>query len=219
MGRVVISDEQLAGLLTIKTINSAHIPQVMRIQRLCQLDQWTLENLQAELQRHFTLARGLFLGRAMVGMSLSWLLPPECHLLKLMVHPELQGRGLGTRLMRDLIQKAVSAQATTFILEVRIGNIPAERLYKHLGFIGSGLRRNYYSDGSDAAIMTMELPLSLKKAQADPGRPNPQGSVQAGAGRPNPQGSVLADAGRPSPQGSVLADAGRPSPWPPRRKN
>jgi ribosomal-protein-alanine N-acetyltransferase len=60
--------------------------------------------------------------------------------------------------MADLIESAKNNKAYTIILEVRIGNTRAEALYSKLGFVATGFRRSYYSDGSNAAIMTLELP-------------------------------------------------------------
>jgi ribosomal-protein-alanine N-acetyltransferase len=141
--------------------------EIMRMERLCHVDQWTAENFVTELQRPFTLSKGLWLGHSLVGLSLSWILPPECHLLNLMVHPSLWGRGLGYFLMRDLIQASKDSKAYKIILEVKVGNDRAERLYKRLGFTSSGVRKAYYSDGSNALTMTLELPAPPGTPQAN----------------------------------------------------
>jgi ribosomal-protein-alanine N-acetyltransferase len=148
----------LARRALLRPLGQESLPQVLALERLGQDDLWTAENFLSELGRPFTLARGLWLSQYLAGLSLSWLLPPECHLLKLMVHPRLWGRGLGRLLMRDLIDAAGSRQATRIILEVKVGNLRAERLYGDLGFTGSGLRRGYYSDGSNALLMALDLP-------------------------------------------------------------
>ncbi|MDR2367523.1 MAG: ribosomal protein S18-alanine N-acetyltransferase [Deltaproteobacteria bacterium] len=164
LGQRDISNEELLGLLTLKPLEASSMPQILKMERLCHVDQWTSENFHSELQRAFTVAKGLWLGHSLVGLSLSWMLPPECHLLNLMVHPNLWGRGLGKFLVNDLIETAKSNKAYKIILEVKVGNKRAERLYKRVGFTGSGFRRAYYSDGSNASIMTLELP-------APPGAP------------------------------------------------
>ena len=132
--------------------------EILKMERLCHLDQWSQENFTTELRRSFTLAKGLWLGQSLVGLSLSWIIPPECHLLHLMIHPKLWGRGLGRYLMLDLIESAKAKQAYKILLEVKVGNKRAERLYERLGFTGSGLRKDYYSDGSNAVLMSLELP-------------------------------------------------------------
>jgi ribosomal-protein-alanine N-acetyltransferase len=163
-----ISNEQLKKLLKLKPLDKRSLTQIMKMERLCHTDQWTAENFLAELQRPFTVAKGLWLDQTLVGLSLSWILPPECHLLNLMVHPKLWGRGLGRFLMEDLIQTTKNGQAYKIILEVKVGNQRAENLYRLLGFTGCGIRKGYYSDGSNAAIMTLELPGPIQQAH----RPN-----------------------------------------------
>ncbi|MDR1677356.1 MAG: GNAT family N-acetyltransferase [Deltaproteobacteria bacterium] len=129
----------------------------MNLERICHVDQWTAENYTSELLRDFALCRGLWLDKILLGLTLFWILPPECHIMNLMVHPKFWGRGLGRYLMQDLLDICKSRKTTKIALEVREGNIRAETLYLHLGFFCSGLRRGYYSDGSNAKNMTLKL--------------------------------------------------------------
>lgn len=84
----------------------------------------------------------------------------ESHILNLTVDPEMQRRGVGTRMMKHFVQLARRHNADTVMLEVRPSNVGAIRLYEKLGFNEIGVRRNYYPapDGREDALL---LALSL----------------------------------------------------------
>lgn len=82
------------------------------------------------------------------------------HILNLCVRPEFQGRGLGTRLLQHLLNLARRHGARYALLEVRPSNYAARTLYQRMGFVRSGMRKNYYpatGGHEDAIIMTREL--------------------------------------------------------------
>lgn len=86
----------------------------------------------------------------------------ECHLLTLCVHPDFQRLGMGRKLIRLLLERAYRLKAEQCFLEVRASNSRALSLYKELGFVQIGERKNYYPDSTgreDAIIMSRELPL------------------------------------------------------------
>ncbi|MBU2489925.1 MAG: ribosomal protein S18-alanine N-acetyltransferase [Proteobacteria bacterium] len=82
----------------------------------------------------------------------------EMHLFRLAVLPPFRGRGLGLFLARACLIEAARQGADTAWLEVRNDNVPARRLYARAGFSEVGIRRRYYADtGEDAVIMSMPL--------------------------------------------------------------
>ncbi|PKM08817.1 MAG: ribosomal-protein-alanine N-acetyltransferase [Gammaproteobacteria bacterium HGW-Gammaproteobacteria-4] len=84
----------------------------------------------------------------------------EGHLLNVCVAPEFQGRGLGRRLLRRMLDIARWHHAHRVFLEVRPSNTHALALYQDEGFNEVGRRRGYYPDGNgreDAVVMAMEL--------------------------------------------------------------
>lgn len=87
-----------------------------------------------------------------------WLIVDEAHIGTLAVHPNRRRRGLGSLLLAALLDKAVEMGAVVATLEVRVSNVAAQNLYHTFGFERVGLRRNYYQDsGEDALIMTTPL--------------------------------------------------------------
>jgi len=94
-----------------------------------------------------------------------WLMADEAHIATIASHPDWRGCGLGLTLMLALLDVAQAAGARLSTLEVRAGNIPAQRLYEKLGFEIAGRRRHYYRDGEDGLIMTTP-PLTEPETQA-----------------------------------------------------
>ncbi|WP_124728612.1 ribosomal protein S18-alanine N-acetyltransferase [Staphylospora marina] len=87
-----------------------------------------------------------------------WLILDEAHVTNIAIHPEARGMGLGERLMRHVMNLARSLGATRMTLEVRVSNLVAQRLYEKLGFVRSGIRKEYYTDNrEDAIIMWVTL--------------------------------------------------------------
>jgi ribosomal-protein-alanine N-acetyltransferase len=81
----------------------------------------------------------------------------EAHITNVAVDPELQRRKIGMRLLNDLILAAVGMGADAVSLEVRVTNWGAQRLYGRFGFHPVGVRKNYYQEiGEDALIMWLD---------------------------------------------------------------
>jgi ribosomal-protein-alanine N-acetyltransferase len=81
----------------------------------------------------------------------------EGHITTIAVEPDLQHSGIGTRLMLELMEEARKRAARTVALEVRVANWPAQRLYSWFGFRPVGVRKNYYAEtGEDALVMWVD---------------------------------------------------------------
>lgn len=87
-----------------------------------------------------------------------WLVMDEAHITNIALLPQYRGRKLGETLLRKVMELAKEAGAQTMSLEVRVSNLPARRLYKKLGFQEGGIRKNYYTDNyEDALVMWVNL--------------------------------------------------------------
>ena len=86
-----------------------------------------------------------------------WLMVDEAHITTFAVHPDARRRRIGERLLQRLFEIAAELAAEWLTLEVRASNIAAQKLYEKYGFRRAGVRRRYYSDnGEDALIMWTE---------------------------------------------------------------
>ena len=89
-----------------------------------------------------------------VGYALAAVVGPEAEIMVLGVHPEARRLGVGRVLLRGLLGALHAAGARSVFLEVRHGNEAAIALYQSLGFGEAGVRKGYYADtGEDAVLM------------------------------------------------------------------
>lgn len=76
----------------------------------------------------------------------------EGHIMNIAVTEEYRKRGIGSEIMRELLQSGQRNGITSFTLEVRVGNVAAKKLYEKTGFHSVGIRKKYYPDKEDAEI-------------------------------------------------------------------
>lgn len=87
-----------------------------------------------------------------------WRVDDQIHINNLAVRPELRGQGLASRLLTDVMAELAVAGATRATLEVRRSNVPALRLYAKAGFVEAGVRRNYYTQPVEDALVLVRSP-------------------------------------------------------------
>ncbi len=93
-----------------------------------------------------------------VGYCGVWLVVDEAHITNVAVLPDYRGRGLGEGLMRKIMGISSEFGARTMTLEVRVSNAAAQHVYRKLGFQDGGIRKRYYSDNQeDALVMWVNL--------------------------------------------------------------
>ena len=98
--------------------------------------------------------------RPVAGFCAFWLVIDQAHINHLAVLPELRGQGLGTQLLEAVIAEAAHLGAILLTLEVRQSNEPALRLYEKAGFYREGVRKNYYTNPiEDALILSRKIML------------------------------------------------------------
>lgn len=93
-------------------------------------------------------------GGEVLGYAVCWTIAGESHLLNIAVHPGSRGRGIGRALLAECIRRSARRGASRIFLEVRAGNEAAQRLYRSAGFVFRGVRKGYYTDtGEDAVVL------------------------------------------------------------------
>ena len=92
-----------------------------------------------------------------IGMIVVWLIMDEAHIATIAVHPEYRGRGIGRQILIAALGECAAQGALSATLEVRERNAIAIDMYRKLGFEVVGLRKRYYQDtNEDAILMTLE---------------------------------------------------------------
>ena len=100
-----------------------------------------------------------------IGYAGAWIILDESHITNIAVQKEYRGQGIGRALTAGLLQYLSNLGAAYATLEVRKSNEVAQRLYVSLGFIKLGVRKRYYEDnGEDALIMVCD---HMPEAQPD----------------------------------------------------
>ncbi|MGD6903258.1 ribosomal protein S18-alanine N-acetyltransferase [Bacillus infantis] len=95
---------------------------------------------------------------AVIGYCGAWIVVDEAHVTNIAVLPEYRGKKLGEALMKKMMEAAKELGAVTMTLEARVTNIAAQSLYRKLGFQNGGIRKNYYTDNQeDAIVMWVKL--------------------------------------------------------------
>ncbi len=95
---------------------------------------------------------------AIVGYVGFWLMAGEAHISTIAVAPPYRGRSIGELILVSALEQAMEMHAHEATLEVRVSNITAQELYLKYGFVKVGMRKGYYTDNNeDALIMTTPL--------------------------------------------------------------
>jgi ribosomal-protein-alanine N-acetyltransferase len=92
------------------------------------------------------------------GYAIAWFVSDELHIGNVAVARDRQGRGAGRQLVEYMLKEALERGVAIATLEVRVSNVKAIGLYRRYGFKGIAIRKRYYSDnGEDALVMFAEL--------------------------------------------------------------
>jgi ribosomal-protein-alanine N-acetyltransferase len=144
--------------LYFRPITTADLDEVMVIERMSFRFPWSAGFFLQELQ--VPCARSILaeLENRTVGYILFWLLPDAIDIHNIAVHLQYRRRGIARALLDEVIREARRQTFARVMLEVRRSNLPAQALYRRLGFTTTGIRKGYYSDdGEDALAMTLEI--------------------------------------------------------------
>jgi ribosomal-protein-alanine N-acetyltransferase len=87
------------------------------------------------------------------GFCAFWLVVDEIHINNIAIRPTLRGQGMGTALLHHVLLEGRRLGARRATLEVRTSNRDAQRLYERLGFSAAGVRRRYYSNPVEDAVI------------------------------------------------------------------
>jgi len=145
----------IVGAVRVVPMRRRQLRSVMRIEEECYPRPWSatlfLSELAQRSSRRYTVAT---IGPLVVGYCGLMVVQDEGHVTTLTVDPEWQHRGIGTVLLLDMARAALGLGCRHMTLEVRASNSAAQVLYRRFGFAPAGVRRNYYAEtGEDAIVM------------------------------------------------------------------
>jgi ribosomal-protein-alanine N-acetyltransferase len=132
--------------------------EIMKIERASFSSPWSARFFLEELKVSYARSLVAQIKGRIVGYLIYWVLPGELDIHNLAVHPTFRHQGIGRSLLSMTIGEAKNRELSRVTLEVRKSNDSAQRLYRSLGFVARGVRRGYYQDdGEDALVMVLNL--------------------------------------------------------------
>jgi len=132
-----------------------HIDDIVVIENLSFKIPWSKESIKQEItENKFAIYLSALVCGRVVGYAGMWSVCGEGHITNIAVHPEYRQNGIGSLLLESLIDIAKKEGISRMTLEVRKSNFVARKLYRKYGFEECGMRKSYYADnGEDAIIM------------------------------------------------------------------
>ena len=145
--------------LQLRRVDARDLDAIDTIERASYPTPWSRSMFAAELRKPSGLAIGAFAEETgeLVGYAFVSRYVDAWHVMNVAVAPEFRRRGVASALLRRVFEVTDSDQRRGYTLEVRVSNADAIRLYERLGFQPRGVRRGYYTDNrEDALIMWRE---------------------------------------------------------------
>ena len=138
----------------LQPMRRRHLRSVLRIEQQVYPRPWSASLFHSELAlrstRAYYIAR---IGRELVGYAGLMMTVDDGHVTTIAVDPEWHRHKIGTRLLLVLAREAISRGAASLTLEVRMSNRGAQELYRQFGFAPVGVRKNYYQEVNEDALV------------------------------------------------------------------
>ena len=144
-------------MIDIILMKAEHVAPIAQIERLCFNDAWSEKSIASELDNRLSLWLVAMDGDRLTGYVGSQSVLGETDMMNIAVHPDFRRQGIAEQLVVRLVEELKNRGNHSLMLEVRVSNVPARRLYDKLGFTQVGLRKNYYRNPKeDACILRKE---------------------------------------------------------------
>lgn len=143
--------------MNVTRLETKHAAQLAAADKICISPPWTEKMFLGDLESGSTRYFGIFDGEVLAAYGGMWLAADEAQITNIAVLPEYRRKGYGKAIL-DALKNEAKKTAAVMLLEVRAGNAPAIALYENQGFHPCGVRKNYYRDPiEDAVLMSCDL--------------------------------------------------------------
>lgn len=139
--------------IRIRRIVEADVARVAELEKICFRTPWSYNALLGELSNDVAYYVVALDGETVIGYAGMWVMFDEAHMTNIGVDPEYRGRGIARDMILALMKEGLRRGAERMTLEVRETNYTAQRLYARLGFGYAGIRKKYYSDTGENALI------------------------------------------------------------------
>lgn len=158
--------------VSIRPMELADIPAVLVVDRSSFPTPWSAKAFQGELKAnvyaHYFVAER---DGEVVGYAGVWTVLDEAHVTNIAVHPDHRRLGIGRLLLATLVTRAIEQGCDSIMLEVRKSNHTAQKLYRDFGFEPRGIRRGYYTDNNEDAIIMWKSGLLRRRRRSSDALP------------------------------------------------
>jgi [ribosomal protein S18]-alanine N-acetyltransferase len=145
--------------LLIRIMREEDIEQIVAIEQVSFAIPWSKDAFYNELHKNqFATYLVVEDDEKIIGYCGVWIVVDEAHITNIAILPDYRGRGLGEAILTKIIDLARELGAKSMTLEVRVSNSVAQNLYRKLGFENGGIRKGYYTDNQeDALVMWVKI--------------------------------------------------------------
>lgn len=146
----------MRSIPVLETMREEHLDRVMQIESACFSQPYSREIFEEELGLDIAHPKVVRLGKEVVGFIDYWIIRDEVHLINVAIDPLYQRRHLASFLMNHLENVVHERSIKKIFLDVRKSNEGAIRLYEKFGYKEIGLRKKYYSDNNEDAVVMLK---------------------------------------------------------------
>ncbi len=144
---------QLLTPVKIRKMDRKDVPRVMEIERECFSMPWQESAYYTELANRCAYYIVAETDDTIVGFAGMWIIMDEAHITTIGVARDFRGQSIGEQLLLGLLSQSLTQGAKRATLEVRQSNVTAQRLYEKYCFTPAAVRRGYYTDNDENAIV------------------------------------------------------------------
>lgn len=145
--------ELISKDIIITDMTLEHLADICEISLFSFPIPWSYDSFKNELKNKLASYLVVVKENKVIAYGGIWVIFDECHITNIAVHPASRCYGIGSILLKNLLDKAYSRGAKEITLEVRVSNLSAQSLYRNAGFVEEGIRKNYYADNKEDALI------------------------------------------------------------------
>jgi ribosomal-protein-alanine N-acetyltransferase len=142
-----------AVALEIRLLDLDDLSAIEEIEQRAYRTPWSRTMFASELAKPTSICLGAFEGEDLLGYVINSRYVDAWHVMNVAVDPHHQRRGVATHLLERLFELTRDDERRGYTLEVRVSNVDAIGLYEKLGFESRGIRRGYYTDNREDALI------------------------------------------------------------------
>jgi len=142
----------------VRTLRPGDLDAIEEIERRAYPTPWSRSMFAGELSKPSGICLGAFQGEDMLGYLIVARYVDAWHVMNVAVDEPFRGRGVASQMLEQLFERTDDDVERGYTLEVRVTNDTAIALYRRLGFVETGIRRGYYTDNREDALIMWRDP-------------------------------------------------------------